>query len=355
MSAALPSAPRIPAEGDALNKVAFDITLRAVEDRLLEHDPSLAVASAAEVPAGVLEWLKTRPPLLSDACTAAPQEAAQDGWNVVGGEKKNQNMLDDAETLDAVYDMLEKLSVEEGESARDIYTSPRGACGSIWHKLGKAMQQHELLLRLGGTGVYSAMSKWANLCTRAEANDAKLKGSKEKQGEKDERLKIERLALVWSDEDTAIAEDARKPGPSKKKKPSYLHATSPEKAPAAKAFPALTGATGGAAKYSAGTQANETTIFVIVGPLSPATTITKQHRGATITLRAVKPRGAALGACTPCLDVDDDMRQRTTLDRSVVSTSAAQMIGVTKVKNAEPRVRPRASLRGGLRPRIERS
>ena len=105
MSAAVPSAPRIPAEGDALNKIAFDITLRAVEDRLLEHDPSLAVASAAEVPAGVLEWLKTRPPLLSGACTAAPQEAAQDGWNVVGGEKKNQNMLDDAETLDAVYDM----------------------------------------------------------------------------------------------------------------------------------------------------------------------------------------------------------------------------------------------------------
>jgi hypothetical protein len=62
MSAAVPSAPRIPAEGDALNKIAFDITLRAVEDRLLEHDPSLAVASAAEVPAGVLEWLKTRPP-----------------------------------------------------------------------------------------------------------------------------------------------------------------------------------------------------------------------------------------------------------------------------------------------------
>jgi hypothetical protein len=214
MSAALPSAPRIPAEGDALNKIAFDITLKAVEDRLLEHDPSLAVASAAEVPAGVLEWLKTRPPLLSAACTAAPQEAAQDGWNVVGGEKKNQNMLDDAETLDAVYDMLEKLSVEEGESARDIYTSPRGACGSIWHKLGKAMQQHELLPRLRGTGVYSAMSKWANLCTRAEANDAKLKGSKEKQGEKDERLKIERLALVWSDEDTAIAEDARSAGVS---------------------------------------------------------------------------------------------------------------------------------------------
>jgi hypothetical protein len=106
---------------------------------------------------------------------------------------------------------------------------------------------------------------------------------------------------------------------------------SPEKAPAgAMAFPALTGTTRGAAEYSAGTQANETTIFVIVGPLPPATTITKQHHGATITLRAVKPRGAALGACTPCLDVDDDMRQRTTLDRSVVSTSAAQMIGVTQ-------------------------
>ena len=79
MSAALPSAPRIPAEGDALNKIAFDITLRAVEDRLLEHDPSLAVASAAEVPAGVLEWLKTRPPppLRRLHCGAAGGSA---GW-----------------------------------------------------------------------------------------------------------------------------------------------------------------------------------------------------------------------------------------------------------------------------------
>jgi hypothetical protein len=79
-------------------------------------------------------------------------------------------MLDDAETLDAVYDMLEKLVVEEGESARDIYTRPRGACGSIWHKLGKAMQQApdscacRTFVQASASGVAMA-SEWCQLAS----------------------------------------------------------------------------------------------------------------------------------------------------------------------------------------------